>query len=288
LDGNLDNNESTEKFGTSYWVGKEKRDTTNLEGDDSRIIMDRVIPFIERSVNQKKPFFTTVWFHTPHLPVVSDKAHREQYSSLNLQKQIYFGTITAMDEQMGRLWLMLENLNIDEETIIMFCSDNGPEEKTPGSASIFRDRKRSLYEGGIRVPAFAIWKGHIKGGQRLDFPSVTSDYLPTILDILNIEFPDKRPIDGESIWPMLTENKEMRDSPIGFLITNKQSWVNNQYKLITIDGGQSFELYDLLNDKSEKENIINKYPEIAEKLKTELAEWLKSVENSKTGGDYFN
>jgi len=248
--------------------------------------MDRIIPFIQKSVDQKKPFFTTVWFHTPHLPVVSDKAHRERYSSLNLREQIYFGTITAMDEQMGRLWLMLESLNIDEETIIMFCSDNGPEKKTPGSASIFRQRKRSLYEGGVRVPAFAIWKGHIKGGQRLEFPSVTSDYLPTILDILNIEFPDKRPIDGESIWPVLTENKKMRDRPIGFLFANKQSWVNNQYKLISVDGGESFELYDLLNDKSEKENIIKKEPEIASVMKQDLKKWMKSVTNSKMGKDY--
>lgn len=282
----VDDKESTNKYGSAYWVGNEKIDTTNLEGDDSKILMDRIIPFIQRSVDQEKPFFTTVWFHTPHLPVVSDKAHRERYSSLNLREQIYFGTITAMDEQMGRLWLMLESLNIDEETIIMFCSDNGPEKKTPGSASIFRQRKRSLYEGGVRVPAFAIWKGHIKGGQRLEFPSVTSDYLPTILDILNIEFPDKRPIDGESIWPVLTENKKMRDRPIGFLFANKQSWVNNQYKLISVDGGESFELYDLLNDKSEKENIIKKEPEIASVMKQDLKKWMKSVTNSKMGKDY--
>lgn len=278
--------ESTERYGTAYWTGNEKTDTTNMKGDNSRIIMDRVIPFIEKSVDNKKPFFTTVWLHTPHLPLVSDSAHRNQYSKMDLQKQIYYGAITAMDEQMGRLWAMLGKLKIQEETIIMFCSDNGPENNTPGSAAPFRARKRSLYEGGVRVPAFAIWKGHLKEGTRLDFPSVTSDYLPTILDILNIEYPDSRPLDGESIWPLLQGKKKKRDKPIGFILRERQSWVNNQYKLISTDGGENFELYDLINDKSEKENIINKESEIASKMKQNLLEWLASVEQSKKGFDY--
>ena len=98
----------------------------------------------------------------------------------------------------------------------------------------------------MRVPAFAIWKGHINGGSRLDFPSVTSDYLPTILDILNINYPSDRPIDGESIWPLLQGEKKVRDKPIGFILRERQSWVDNQYKLISADGGKNFELYDLI------------------------------------------
>jgi len=277
---------STERYGTAYWTGVEKTDTTNMKGDNSRIIMDRVIPFIEKSVNNKKPFFATVWLHTPHLPVVSDSTHRDLYSKMELQKRIYYGAITAMDEQMGRLWFMLEKLDIQEETIIMFCSDNGPENNTPGSAYIFRERKRSLYEGGVRVPAFVVWKGHINGGSRLNFPSVTSDYLPTILEILKIEYPDTRPIDGESIWPLLQGEKVVRDKPIGFLFRKKQSLVDNQYKLISTDNGKNFELYDLINDKSEKENIIQKEPKIASKMKQTLLEWLASVDNSKMGLDY--
>jgi arylsulfatase A-like enzyme len=205
---------------------------------------------------------------------------------MELQKRIYYGAITAMDEQMGRLWFMLEKLDIQEETIIMFCSDNGPENNTPGSASIFRERKRSLYEGGVRVPAFVVWKGHINGGSRLNFPSVTSDYLPTILEILKIEYPDSRPLDGESIWPLLLGKKKTRDKSIGFIFRERQSWVDNQYKLISTDGGKNFELYDLINDKSEKENIINKEPETASKMKQNLLEWLASVDQSKKGFDY--
>ena len=282
----VEDNESTKLYGSAYWKGIEEKGTTNINGDDSRIIMDRVTPFIENSVKENKPFFTTVWFHTPHLPVVSDSIHRSYFSTMDLQKQIYYGTITAMDKQIGRLWSKLEELDIQDKTIIWFCSDNGPEKNTPGSTYVFRERKRSLYEGGVLVPAFVIWINHIKEGIRLDFPSVTSDYLPSILDILKINYPDSRPIDGESLWGLLQGEKKLREKPIGFLFRQKISWVNNQYKLISVDNGESFELYNLINDRAEKENIAQKEPEIVTKMKKGLFEWINSVENSKKGLDY--
>jgi len=282
----VDKHDSTNLYGTAYWTGEKQEEIDNLNGDDSRVIMDRVIPFIENSFKRNQPFFTTIWFHTPHLPVVSDSIHRSYYSEMELAKQLYYGTITAMDVQIGRLWHKLEEAGIDEETIIFFCSDNGPEVRTPGSAGTFRDRKRSLYEGGVRVPAFVIWKNNFEGGRRIDFPSVTSDYMPTILDVLDIEYPHNRPIDGISILEALKGNENERHLAIGFICTPKISWVSNRYKLIGDEKGNQFELYDLLNDKSELENIIEECPEIAEKLKLDLNEWLSSVENSRQGMDY--
>ena len=264
----------------------EKKESANLKGDDSKIIMDRVIPFIEKAVKNNKPFFTTIWLHTPHLPVVSDSIHRNDYPNMDLQKQIYYGTITAMDEQIGTLWSKLEALNIQDETIIWFCSDNGPERDTPGSANEFRERKRSLYEGGVRVPAFVIWKNHLKGGITSDFPSVTSDYMPTVLDILNINYPDSRPMDGISLWGLLQDENSRREKAIGFIYNKQISWVDHQYKLISNDAGQSFELYNLITDRAEKENIIQEQEEIAVQMKKDLLEWISSVENSKQGLDY--
>ncbi len=282
----IENGKGAKQYGTAYWIGTEQKELDNLEGDDSKIIMDRVIPFIERSTNENSPFFTTIWFHTPHLPVVTDKEHRELYRTLSLEKQIYYGTITAMDEQMGRLWNKLKELGIDDNTMIWFCSDNGPERDTPGSAGNFRDRKRSLYEGGVRVPAFVYWKGHFENVGRVDFPAVTSDYLPTIMDVLDMDFPDDRTIDGESLLPLLEGTQTERKKPIGFLISKQMSWVDNRYKLISMDRGNTFELYDLKNDKEEKNNIISEYPEIAEKMKAEFYVWRKTVEDSSNGADY--
>lgn len=282
----VSNGSPAKNYGTAYWSGVEEKDTSNLEGDDARIIMDRAIPFIESSVKEDKSFFSTIWIHTPHLPVVSDSVYRDYYSEMDLRKQIYYGTLTAMDDQIGRLWSKLEALGIQEETMIWFCSDNGPENRTPGSAGDFRERKRSLYEGGVRVPAFVVWKGHLKNGGRSYFPSVTSDYLPTILDVLDIEYPDTRPIDGESLWSVLQGEKEKREKPIGFVYKQRISWVNNRYKLISVDKGKTFELYDLIEDRPEKDNIIKQKPELASSMKAELQQWMSSVEDSKNGLDY--
>jgi len=278
--------DSTMNYGTSYWTGEDQKELVNVEGDDSRVIMDRVLPFIDKALKEDQPFFTTIWFHTPHLPVVSDSLHRSYYSEMDLAKQLYYGTITAMDEQVGRLWEKLEESGIQDETIIFYCSDNGPEVGTPGSAGIFRERKRSLYEGGVRVPAFVIWKNHLEGGRRIDLPAVTSDYLPTILDILDLEYPRARPLDGISILGALSGQKTERTKAIGFICRSQISWVTNQYKLISADEGENFELYDLIHDKSEKVNIIEEHPGIAEGLKADLLVWLNSVENSKNGMDY--
>ncbi|EPR67730.1 sulfatase family protein [Cyclobacterium qasimii] len=282
----VENHDSTNNYGTVYWKGENLMDTSNVQGDDSRVIMDRVLPFIENSVKMEQPFFSTIWFHTPHLPVVSDSLDRSLYADMDLQQQLYYGSITAMDRQIGRLWDALVKAGIEEETIIFFCSDNGPEEGTPGSAGLFRERKRSLYEGGVRVPAFVIWKNKIEGGRKIDFPAFTSDYLPTILDVLGIEYPKERPLDGISILDAIEGNVKERPKPMGFICTPNVSWVTHQYKLIADENLENFELYDLLKDESEKNNIINEFPEVAEQLESELSEWLTSVENSRKGMDY--
>ena len=217
---------------------------------------------------------------------MSDSIHRSYYKELDFEKQIYYGTITALDEQIGRLWGKLEELGIQEETLIFYCSDNGPERGTPGSAGVFRERKRSLHEGGVRVPAFVIWKDHFEGGRRIDFPAVTSDYLPTILDILDIKYPDDRPLDGTSILEALTDGKKERNKAIGFIYRQRVSWVTDSYKLIGDADLENPELYDLIQDRSETENIIGDYPELAGELEADLREWLHSVESSKEGRDY--
>lgn len=136
------------------------------------------------------------------------------------------------------------------------------------------------------MPAFVIWKNQLEGGRRIDYPAVTSDYLPTILDILDIEYTLERPLDGVSILRAMNGVDTERQKPIGFICTPKISWVSHQYKLIGDKEGSQFELYDLLKDKAETEDIIEEYPQIAEKMKTELSQWLSSVENSAKGMDY--
>ncbi|MHC4121782.1 MAG: sulfatase-like hydrolase/transferase [Planctomycetota bacterium] len=104
--------------------------TQNLNGPAARVVMDRAIPFISKAAENKQPFFATVWFHEPHEPVVAGPEYREMYAQYSEGEQHYYGCITAMDEQIGRLRKELRNLGIAENTMVWFCSDNGPEGMT--------------------------------------------------------------------------------------------------------------------------------------------------------------
>jgi len=282
----LSADDSILSYGTHYWSGKEQLVTDGLSGDDSEIIMDHAIEFIQRKHMETNPFFTVIWLHTPHLPVVSDMAHRSLYRDLGLKEQLYYGTISAMDDQVGRLWQTLKDLGEAENTMLWFCSDNGPENGTPGSSGPFRERKRSLYEGGIRVPAFFVWGNKIESTQSIDFPMTTSDYMPTILDLLNIKHKLSRPIDGTSIKSAIEGEINERKKPMGFLFAQRRSWVTQRYKLISTDNGETYELYDLLNDPSETENIASANLELVKTMTDELTRWMESVNNSRSGGDY--
>ncbi len=276
-----------ESYGTHYWSGREQLELENLDGDDSRVIMDRVIPFVRSSVSSHTPFFSAIWFHTPHLPLVATKKYRDMYHNLTYKEQLLYASITMMDEQVGRLWDQLEALGQADNTMLWFCSDNGPEGGTPGSSGPFRERKRSLYEGGVRVPGFMIWPDQVSHNQVIDVPSVTSDYLPTIIDFLDITYPDSdRPLDGTSLKNIVISGQNKRNKAIGFQAKNKMSWVTDQYKLISTNAGETFELYDLLVDKSETTDISKKNKKRVEAMKTELLEWVESCKRSEKGEDY--
>ncbi|MGQ7867924.1 sulfatase family protein [Sunxiuqinia sp. sy24] len=282
----IEDKSTAELFETFYWIGEETSETENLDGDDSKIIVDRAIPFIENSLEKGQPFFSVIWIHTPHLPVVASEEIMNEYGAYSYREQLYYATISAMDQQMGRLWEKLEELGEAENTLIWFCSDNGPELRTPGSAGPYRGRKRDLYEGGVRVPAFCVWPQGIEAGQKTDFPCFTSDYLPTVVDLLELNFPDERPIDGISLTEVLKGKKAEREKPMGFRYLERLSWVTQEYKLISTDNGKTFELYHLLNDPGEQNNIMAQNSELAAQMKADLMDWLESCQKSENGEDY--
>ena len=290
--GDLGKRSPGEHFGTYYWTGEDEKVTDNLSGDDSRIIMDRVIPFIDQAIATDQPFLSVIWFHTPHLPVVAGPDYRNRYADFSEDKQHYYGSITAMDEQIGRLRKFIRDKGVAEDTIIMFCSDNGPEgpeqiNRTQGSAGPFRGRKRSLYEGGIRVPALMEWPAKIKAGQKTNLPVSTSDIFPTLLSILDEEIKNGvQPLDGTNIFPLIQQNKETRASKIAFRFQQQQAIMDNQFKLYSSDNGKNFALFDLLNDPGETTDIAAGHPQITALLSKELEDWLISCERSNRRFDY--
>jgi arylsulfatase A-like enzyme len=217
------------------------------------------------------------------------------YQQYDENKQHYYGCITAMDEQVARLQNELIRLKIDNNTLITFCSDNGPAGEGGGTKQFagarqqgetggFRGRKGVLYEGGLRVPGIIVWPAHIPGGQHTTFPAVTSDYFTTILGIWGFELPN-RPYDGINLIPAIDGKIAERPGFIGFQIPTQQSLVNQNYKLITPDK-KNFELYHLVSDKYERKDIASAHPEIVEQMKKELFQWIESCKKSNRGDDY--
>jgi arylsulfatase A-like enzyme len=285
--------ESGKPYGTYYWRQDGTKVSENLEGDDSRIIMDRVVPFIRDAVSNREPFFAVIWFHTPHLPVLTGPEYRQMYSQYSEDEQHYYGCITALDEQMGKLRAELRKLGISDNTMVWFCSDNGPEGKdgktgrTRGSAGPFRGRKRSLFEGGVRVPGLLEWPDRIAAGQVTHIPCSTSDYFPTVMDALGFKIKDKpEPIDGISLMPLIEGKMTERPLPIGFESRKQVSLTDNRYKIYSNDDGKTYMLFDLLDDPGESNNLAAEKPDILYAMKGMLETWRASCKDSLAGRDY--
>jgi len=285
--------DSDKPYGTYYWKHDGTKVTENLEGDDSRVIVDRAVPFIRNAVKKSTPFFAVIWFHTPHLPVIAGPKHRAMYSQYSEDEQHYYGCITALDEQMGRLRGELRSLGVADNTMLWFCSDNGPEGKdgkqgrTRGSAGPFRGRKRSLFEGGVRVPGLLEWPSKIKTGRVTDIPCSTCDYFPTVLEVLGFRMKGQpEPIDGASLWPLIEGRMTERPRPIGFESRNQVSLTDNRYKIYSGDKGKSYALFDLLEDPGETNDLAAEKPQILNAMKTRLEQWRASCKKSLDGKDY--
>lgn len=284
-------------WGGSKYIQNGKPVTDNLEGDDSRIIMDRALPFIETALDQNTPFFATIWFHTPHEPVVAGPEYLAKYPNLPLRKQHYYGAITAMDDQIGRLKDFLKKQGELENTLIFFCSDNGPADplakKGIASSGPYRGHKHQMWEGGLRVPSFVSWPKHIQPKQIVNFQSTTNDYLPTILDIVGITPSKKIPLDGESLVPILLEGKTMqRTKPIAsgyqrlYKNTALFALIQGKYKICIPDKNMEMLMFNLEKDPGETTNIALEQPELFKSMKKELKKIQKSWKDSREGKDY--
>ena len=275
-----------EPYGTFYWSGPEERVEGNLAGDDSRVIVDRVAPFLRDCVAAGEPFLAVVWFHSPHLPVIAGEPYRSLYPDHPAVD--YRGTVTAMDHEIGRIRAVLDELGVAGDTLLWFASDNGPEvqgqardlpaseyRSNLGDAAPLRGRKRSLYEGGIRVPAAVVWPAALTAGASVDVPLSTSDVLPTLLDALDLPGP-ALPLDGASGLGVLCGQGGTRPDAapaIGFHSRKQAAWVEGPWKLYSGDEGESWELYDLVSDPGESRDLARAQPELLARLSSSWRRW---------------
>jgi arylsulfatase A-like enzyme len=285
-------------WGNNYWNenGEMIAHDDNLSGDDSRVIMDRVIPFVKKQVAASNPFFTYVCFHTPHTPTISGGKYLEMYDGH--EGRHHYGAITAMDEQIGRLRDTVRQLGQEENTIIWFCSDNGAANNNSrfgeyggyGSNGPFRGWKGSMYEGGLRVPGILVYPAVFKTPSVINMPCITTDMFPTLMALLDdADVARSQPQDGTNVLPAIQGEMTFREMPMGFTYLKNAAWMTQKYKLIVGLGDNEVapQLYDILEDPYETNNIADTNPDRVSQMKQALTQWLVSC-NQSCGDRYDN
>ena len=289
------------RWRASYWTGPGHMVDEWLGGYESELAMDRAIEFMGRQAAGNRPFLTLVWFHTPHTPLVASDEDRRRYQDQPMAAQHWFGAITAMDRQIGRLRAWLRQQNLHEDTIVWFCSDNGPSYIHDfNSAGPYQGKKATLWEGGIRVPATVEWPKRLKGGRTIQAPMSTSDFYPTLLEAAGLPFPENQPVlDGIDVLPLLTGQRQSREVPIAFQApvksandvlaepgTKQMALIEGNYKLLSVNGGKRWMLYDLQSDPGETTDLAPSQPVRVSKMKDVLEIWIQSCSVSVSGSDY--
>jgi arylsulfatase A-like enzyme len=183
-----------------------------LHGESSMIAADAAIEFMQQQVESDKPFFTVVWFGSPHLPhqaVEQDKQHYDKDD----KRRDWLGEITGLDRAVGKLRAYLRDHKLAENTLVWYCSDNGGlfTDSTGG-----REKKGSIYEGGLRVPAVIEWTGRIKPGRVITQPAVTSDIYPTLVALTGATVEHQPPLDGVNLMPLIDGADHVERGPLGF------------------------------------------------------------------------
>lgn len=257
-------------YGTRYWrsplgdplaapegimVGIDEVNNVS-DGDDSKLVTDEAISFITSAANEDKPFFCVIWYHTPHKPVMDPDGVTARDSNDALKD-----SIEDMDTAIGSLRAALDSVGARGNTMIWLTSDNGPENgidspNETDTARSFRSgslraRKRSLYEGGIRVPGILEWPDVITSSRTTEFVSSTSDYYPTILDYLDLSAKSQLPLDGVSLRPVIEGTATERAAPIGFIHDGDEAYIAQDYKITRPE--TTWELWDMTVPDHQKE-----------------------------------
>ena len=274
----------------------------------------RSIELIEQSVMREKPFFINLWVHEPHTPFHTLPKYEWRYRHLDRPDQIYASVLSHADDRIGEVLDTLDRLKITDQTLVIFSSDNGPARAArptelglqydtatgagwniAGAKGITGGRKgykSCLFEGGIGVPFIARWPGKIPAG-KTDQTSILSavDLLPTFCEIANVQLPKDYVPDGQSqVKTLLGSQSPGRSKPLFWKMqsawpirTNQpHHWVSyaivhDQWKLMTNMDGSYVELYNIVNDPFEQQELSEANPSAVQQLQVKLSDWQSTL-----------
>ena len=275
-----------------------------FEGDGSDVAMGEALKFIRRQAAEKRPFLAVVWFGNPHVPHEALPADRRLYEGLPDSEQNYYGEISGIDRNVGRLRSALRELQVAENTLVWYCSDNGGA-AGPRSTGNLRGSKGTLWEGGLRVPGLVEWPARIRQPAVSDLPCSTLDIYSTVLAATGAEARKQiEPLDGVNLLPLFDGQMSARGKAIPFvaMINTPGShaalldwpWKLHENprsgagKKKSGDGGpvEPLMLFDVQADPRETKNLASEQTERVQRMTAELTAWKRSVLHSLDGGDY--
>lgn len=245
----------------------------------TRNITKETIAFIED--NRDRPLFAYVPYNAVHNPLQAPQDYVRRYSSPDPQRNTYLAMLAIMDEGVGAILDTLDRLDLSDNTLVIFLSDNGGARGTTANNGALRNFKHSVYEGGLRVPFLVRWPERIPPGTVSDEPVISIDVFSTVLAAAGIDPPDGLQLDSRDILPALTGQLDRplhealywnwigKDSDTGWAI-RKGRW-----KLLADKGG--IELYDLEADLSETRNLAPNQSMIVQALLADYKSWQQQL-----------
>jgi arylsulfatase A-like enzyme len=263
------------------------------EGYSTHLIAQEAIRVLE-SHDLTSPLFLYVPFNAVHAPHQVPAEYLPPYASFSEPRRTYAGMVSALDEAVGRIVTQLEKMGLRDNTLIIFHSDNGgPSPGVVTSNGPLRAGKGTLYEGGVRVAAFATWPGHIAPGAVVDQPLHVVDWYPTLLGLAGASLQQAAPVDGRDIWPTVSAGKPTPHEEILLNATPTAGAIRvGSWKLVIngkrehndgrdpatgqLVGGnptentvtnEVIELFDLTQDPYEKRNLAGQHPEKVRELR---------------------
>ena len=262
---------------------KRNNEWKESQGYCTDIFFREAMQYIE--MHKDEPFFAYIATNAPHTPLQIADEYVKPYLDMGLDEttaQVY-GMVTNIDENFGRLTAKLRELKLEENTIVIFLTDNGPQQERYTAG--LRGRKGSVYEGGIRVPFYVRWSGVFEPGRRSDRIAAHIDVLPTLLDACGIDIPEEAALDGRSVLPLLSgDGNAWQDRTLFFQwhrgdepeLFRSSAARNQRYKLVNGN-----ELYDLETDRGEERNIAGEFPAIAAELRAQYEDWFRDVSSTR-------